>query len=178
MVTQNMLFMHEGKLVCSGYWIRLVTALDLNKCPKQIKNRVSSNTCARCASIFEFPSKCDHLTPPGSNKNGQYRTSWTNCSSYFLWWLRFKKIDEKWLNFQIYPAFNFVELAMAANSSNNVAEEEEETPLRPPIDSESWCRYVSTICPRSLKTFYILTYFIKWVKTSWIYISHGKGIKS
>ena len=37
MVTQNMLRTHDGKWVFSDKTIRLVTALDLIKCLKQIK---------------------------------------------------------------------------------------------------------------------------------------------
>ena len=59
---------------------------------------------------------------------------------------------------------------MAANRSNNVVEEEEETPLLPPIDSDSWCRYVSiAVCPRSVDPFYMVAYYFRLVKPSWIW---------
>ena len=38
-----------------------------------------------------------------------------------------------------------------------------------------------TVCPRSLDPFYIVNYKMKWIKTSWTYISaidEGKHMKS
>ena len=32
--------------------------------------------------------------------------------------------------------------------------------------------YLTTVCPRSSATFYIVTYYIKWVTTSWTYSTY------
>ena len=32
------------------------------------------------------------------------------------------------------------------------------------------------VCPRSLDLIYKVTYYMKWVKTSWIYSKHGHNI--